>query len=73
MPDESETYKNRDTLLGEIHQSCKATEEWCKAHDEKDDIRFKEINKKMLIGALAIVVLAFATNTLPEIIAYFKP
>lgn len=73
MSEDQEVYKNRDVMLGEIHQSTKNTEEalktideWCKDHDKKDDRRF-------LWGGLAIIVLAAATGVLPQIMAYFKP
>lgn len=72
-------YENRDKLLGEIHQSSKNTEntlveikDWCKSHDEKDDKRFEDINKKLLYGALALIVVAFASGVLGQLINHVK-
>lgn len=69
---DNENYDNRDRLLGEIHQNIKSVSEWCKSHDLKDDARFKEINNKLLYGAVAIVVVAFASGVLGQLISTLK-
>ncbi len=62
-------YRNRDVMLGEIHQSAKNTEksigditEWCKEHDKKDDKRF-------LYVCVAIIIIAAGTGILPQLVS----
>ena len=66
--DQKDIYKNRDIMLGEIHESAKHMETalnkidtWCASHDKKDDRRF-------FIGAIALVVIALSAGVLPEIL-----
>ena len=68
MNENGEVYKNRDMILGEIHENTRNTEkslkiidDWCKEHDKKDDKRF-------LLGAVALIVVAFASGVLPELL-----
>ena len=72
-------YEERDRLLGEIYQNSKNTSEvlteiktWCKEHDEKDYKRFKDINTKLLYGAVAIIVVAFFSGVLGQLIQHVK-
>lgn len=46
--------------------------DWSKAHDIKDDKRFDDINKKLLYGAISIILVASATGIVPQVLAYFK-
>lgn len=71
MGDEREVYKNRDMLLGEIHENSKNTaetlkniKEWCKEHDKKDDNRF-------LIGVIGLGVVAFYAGAFPQLLKVF--
>lgn len=67
MTSEREVYKNRDMILGEIHESTKNTEKnlagvnkWCSEHDKKDDKRF-------FWGAITIMIVAFYAGVLPQL------
>lgn len=71
MEDKS-NYENRDRLLGEIHQNVKSVSEWCKFHDLKDDERFKEINNKLIYAAVAIIIVAFASGVMGQLISTIK-
>lgn len=68
---ESELYKNRDMMLGEIHSSIKNTEKtlvdinsWCKEHDKRDERRF------MIVG-VSIIAVAVATGSMPALLKIF--
>lgn len=72
LNDDSEIYMKRDLMLGEIYQSTKNTEKtleaiktWCDEHDKKDDKRF-------LIGAVALIVVAFTSGVLPELLKFVR-
>lgn len=65
-------YQKRDQMLGEIHKGVQNLESWCKTHDEKDDKRFKEVNEKLLWGAMAIIIVAFASGVLGQLIGHVK-
>lgn len=70
MPDD--LYQKRDQMLGEIHKGVQNLEEWCKAHEQKDDERFKEIDRKLLWGAFALIIIAFSTGVLGQLIGHVK-
>lgn len=67
-----EDYENRDKLLGEIHEGIRNISDWCKDHDKKDDDRFKEIHQKLLYGAMAIIIVAFASGVMGQLIGHIK-
>ena len=67
-----ELYKKRDEILGEIHSDMKHMIKWTDEHDRKDDSRFSEINKKLLWGGLAILVIASASGVLGQVLGFFK-
>ena len=67
MSKDEDTYQNRDRLLGEIYSTVKSIEKWCESHDIKDDRRFKEFDKKIVFGAIAILVVAAATGVIPQL------
>lgn len=60
---EEEVYKNRDIMLGEIHQTTKATAQWCKDHEEED-------KKKFFWTWISILIIAAATGVLPQLTAF---
>lgn len=68
----SDEYQNRDHLLGEIHSDVKNIAGWCKDHKNDDERRFKEINSKLMYGAIAIIIVAFASGVLGQLIGHIK-
>lgn len=68
----NEEYQNRDRLLGEIHSDVKNISKWCAAHDLEDEKRFKDVNSKLLYGALAIVITAFASGVLGQLLSHIR-
>ena len=65
-------YENRDKLLGEIHANSKTMMEWTKEHDKKDDKRFDDINKKLIIGIILIGIISFYSGTLAQVLSHIK-
>lgn len=72
-------YSNRDRLLGEIHATTKSTDDkvtavkqWCEKHELEDEERFKEVNRKLLLGAVAIIMVAFFSGVLGQLIGQLK-
>lgn len=59
-------------LLIRIDENVMSIKDWSKAHDIKDDKRFDDINKKLLYGAISIILVASATGIVPQVLAYFK-
>ena len=72
MSEDNDTYQRRDQILGEIHKGVSNLEEWCTRHDEKDDRRFADVNQKLIYGAIAIVIVAFASGVLGQLISHIK-
>lgn len=77
--DGNEIYNKRDMMLGEIHERTRSTNEkidkvldWCETHKIEDDQRYKDTNKHLIYGALAILVVAFASGVLPQLLNHIK-
>ena len=56
--DHEEVYQKRDLILAKMDANLDHVVEWTKGHDVKDDVRFAEVNKKLLWGGIAIVIIA---------------
>lgn len=61
---------NRDRMLTEVHTTVLYIKKWAEDHDEKDERRFSDINKKILFCAIAILMVASVSGVLPEILRH---
>lgn len=62
----------RDRMLTEVHTNMDHLVQWTKTHDLADDTRFREINKKLFWGAIALLIVAAASGSLPQILTHIK-
>jgi len=72
MKEHDDTYQKRDILLAKIDTNLEHVVEWTKSHKIDDDAKFKEVDKKLTWGAIAILVMAAATGVVPQVLAYIK-
>jgi hypothetical protein len=65
---------NDDTreILIELRNDMKHVREWTKGHDVKDDMRFAEVNKKLIWGGVALVIIASASGVLGQVLQYLN-
>ena len=70
--DHEEVYQKRDLILAKMDANLDHVVEWTKGHDVKDDVRFAEVNKKLLWGGIAIVIIASASGVLGQVLQHLK-
>jgi hypothetical protein len=62
----------RDRLLTEVHNDMKHVVKWTEEHDRDDKQRFADVNNKLLYGAIALIIVAFASGVLGQLLNHVK-
>ena len=61
-------YDNMMGMCGDM----KHLRKWSEDHDKDDKIRFAEINKNLIYGAIAIILVAFTSGVLGQLLEHIK-
>jgi hypothetical protein len=68
MTEQEELNRQRDQMRGEMYADIKHIIKVMDEHVILDDERYKEINQKLMYVAIAIIIVAFSSGVLGQLI-----